>query len=40
MPGVEDISFHTMEAVFDFINKNIGDEKLVLVNDRSGKEYR
>ena len=40
MPGVEDISFHTMEVVFDFINKNIGDEKLVLVNDRSGKEYR
>lgn len=33
MPGVEDISFHTMEAVFDFINKNIGDEKLILVID-------
>ena len=33
MPGVEDISFHTTEAVFDFINKNMGDEKLVLVID-------
>lgn len=33
MPGVEDISFHTIEAVFDFINKNIGDEKLILVID-------
>lgn len=31
MPGVENISFHTTEAVFDFIDKNIGDEKLVLV---------
>ena len=33
MPGVENISFHTTEAVFDFIDKNIGDEKLVLVID-------
>ena len=33
MPGVEDISFKTTEAVFDFIDKNIGDEKLVLVID-------
>ena len=31
MPGVENISFNTTEAVFDFIDKNIGDEKLVLV---------
>ena len=34
MPGVENISFHTTEAVFDFIDKNIGDEKLVLVLSR------
>ena len=27
MPGVEDISFNTTEAVFDFIDKNIGDDK-------------
>ena len=33
MPGVENIRFHTTEAVFDFIDKNIGDEKLVLVID-------
>ena len=33
MPGVGDISFHTTEAVFDFINKNMGDEKLILVID-------
>lgn len=33
MPGVEDISFSTIEAVFDFIDKNIGNEKLVLVID-------
>lgn len=33
MPGVESISFHTTEAVFDFIDKNIGDKKLVLVID-------
>ena len=33
MPGVEDISFNTTEAVFDFIDKNMGSEKLVLVID-------
>ena len=33
MPGVEDISFHTTEAVFDFIDKNIGNDKIVLVID-------
>lgn len=33
MPGVENISFNTIEAVFDFINKNIGDDKVVLVID-------
>ena len=33
MPGMEDISFHTTEAVFDFIDKNIGGDKLVLVID-------
>lgn len=33
MPGIEDISFHTTEAVFDFIDKNIGDDKLILVID-------
>lgn len=33
MPEVESISFHTTEAVFDFIDKNIGDKKLVLVID-------
>ena len=33
MPGVEEISFHTTEAAFDFIDKNIGDEKVVLVID-------
>ena len=33
MPGVENISFHTTEAVFDFIDKNIGTEKVVLVID-------
>lgn len=33
MPGVEDISFNTIEAVFDFINKNIGDDKVVLAID-------
>lgn len=26
MPGVGDISFHTTEAVFDFIDKNIGSD--------------
>ncbi len=33
MPGVENISFHTTEAVFDFIDKNIGDDKVILVID-------
>lgn len=33
MPGVENISFNTIEAVFDFINKNIGDDKVVLAID-------
>lgn len=33
MPGVENISFHTTEAVFDFIDKNIGNDKVVLVID-------
>ncbi|MCQ2521947.1 MAG: ATP-binding protein [Lachnospiraceae bacterium] len=33
MPGIEDISFNTTEAVFDFIDKNIGEDKLVLVID-------
>lgn len=31
MPGMENISFGTLEAVFEFIDKNIGDEKIVLV---------
>ena len=30
MPGMEDISFHTTEAVFDFIGKSIGSDKLCL----------
>ena len=34
------LTFEYKVSAFDFINKNIGDEKLVLVNDRSGKEYR
>ena len=33
MPGVEGICFNTTEAVFDFIDKNIGKEKIVLVID-------
>ena len=33
MPGVENISFNTIEAVFDFINKNIGEDKVVLAID-------
>lgn len=33
MPGVTDISFQSTEAVFDFIEKNIGEDKLVLVID-------
>ncbi len=33
MPGVENISFNTIETVFDFIDKNIREEKIVLVID-------
>ena len=33
MPGLENISFTATEAVFDFIEKNIGGEKVVLVID-------
>ncbi len=33
MPGVENISFKTTDAVFEFIDKNIGDEKIILVID-------
>ena len=33
MPGMDNICFNTIEAVFDFIDKNIGDDKLVLVID-------
>ena len=33
MPGMENISFNTIESVFDFINKNIGDDKVVLAID-------
>lgn len=33
MPDVGGISFNTIEAVFDFIDKNIGNEKIVLVID-------
>ena len=33
LPGVEGISFTTVEAVFDFIAKNISGEKTVLVID-------
>lgn len=33
MHGMENISFGTLEAVFDFIDKNIGDEKIILVID-------
>ncbi|MDO5155539.1 MAG: ATP-binding protein [Eubacteriales bacterium] len=33
MPGLENISFQTTDAVFDFIDKNIGNEKLILVID-------
>ena len=29
MPGLDNISFKTTEAVFDFIDKNIGDDKIV-----------
>lgn len=33
MPGIKDVAFHSLEAVFDFINKNVGRDKLVLVID-------
>lgn len=33
LPGIEGIDFHSTEAVFDFINKNLGGEKLILVID-------
>ena len=33
MPEVENISFHTTEAVFDFIDKSIGNDKVILVID-------
>lgn len=33
MPGVENIHFGTIEAVFDFITRNIGNEKIILVID-------
>lgn len=33
MPGVENISFNSLEAIFDFIDKSIGEEKIVLVID-------
>lgn len=33
MPEIEDISFKTIEAVFDFINKNIREDKVILVID-------
>lgn len=33
MPGIETISFETIEAVFDYININMTDEKVILVID-------
>ena len=33
MPNIEDIGFQSLDSVFNFINKNIGDEKLILVID-------
>lgn len=33
MPGLDNINFQTIEAAFDFIDKNIGEDKLVLVID-------
>ena len=33
MPGIGEINFNTLESVFDFINKNMGDDKLILVID-------
>ncbi|MCQ2481897.1 MAG: ATP-binding protein [Clostridia bacterium] len=33
MPGVENITFKTTEAIFDYIDKNIGNDKVILVID-------
>ncbi len=33
MPDIENITFNSLEAIFDFINKNIGNDKLLLVID-------
>ena len=33
LPGIENISFQTVDAIFDFIEKSITDEKIVLVID-------
>ena len=33
MPGVNDINFNTIEAVFDFINRNVGEDKIIIVID-------
>ena len=33
LAGIEDISFRTIEAVFDFIAQNMSDEKMLLVID-------
>lgn len=33
LPDIDDIHFRTIEAVFDFIGKNMADEKIVLVID-------
>ena len=33
MPNIEDLTFHSLEAAFNFIDQNIGKEKLILVID-------
>ena len=33
MPGVNDINFNTIEAVFDFIDRNVGEDKIIIVID-------
>ncbi len=33
LPGIENISFQTVDAIFDFIEKSMTDEKIVLVID-------
>lgn len=33
LPGISDVSFNTLEAVFDFLDKCIGHEKILLVID-------